>query len=66
MFHGFTYPDESNDGKLSARMWYPVMRHGVIEFIRPEECSVIREIKSQLTKKFVPGENLGLAEEGMQ
>jgi len=26
MFHGFTYPDESGDGKLSARMWYPVMR----------------------------------------
>jgi len=67
MFHGFTYPDESSDGKLSARMWYPVMRHGVIEFVRPEECPVIREIKSQHPKRFVPGENLCLAdEEGIQ
>jgi len=67
MFHGFTYPDESGDGKLSARMWYPVMRHGIVEFVRPEECLVIREIKSQHPKTFAPGESLRLAdEEGMQ
>jgi len=66
MFHGFTYPDESGDGKLSARMWRPVMRHGIIEFIRPEECPVIREIKSQNPKRFVLGESFRLAdEEGM-
>jgi CRISPR-associated protein Cas5d len=65
MFHGFTYPDESGDGKLSARMWHPVMRHGIVDFIRPEDCPVTREIKSQHPKMFVPGENLSLAEEEM-
>lgn len=42
MFHGFTYADEAYDektqGKLTQNFWTPVMRNGVIKFIRPEEC----------------------------
>lgn len=66
MFHGFTYPDESSDGKLSARMWYPVMQNGIVKFIPPESCPVIREIKSQHPMMFVPGENFSPVDEEMQ
>lgn len=43
MFHGFTYADEAYDeatrGKLTQNFWNPVMKNGVIDFIRPEKCS---------------------------
>lgn len=58
MFHGFNYPDEDGKGKLQARFWYPKMRGGVIEFCRPEECPVIRDIKNQGTKSFAGDKNL--------
>lgn len=57
MFHGFTYPDESEDRKMVARFWSPVMRKGIIEFIAPQACPVQREIKSYAAKQFVQGEN---------
>lgn len=38
MFHGFDYPDETGRAELVARFWRPVMRDGIIRFIRPEEC----------------------------
>lgn len=38
MFHGFDYPDETGGDDLIARFWRPVMKNGIIEFIRPEEC----------------------------
>ena len=38
MFHGFTYPDEGGNEDLTARFWAPVMRKGIIDFIRPEDC----------------------------
>lgn len=38
-FHGFDYPDETGSQELVARFWRPVMRKGIIEFIRPDECS---------------------------
>ena len=42
MLHGITYADEDEGGMMSERLWRPVMEHGVIQFIRPEECPVIR------------------------
>ena len=63
MFHGFTYPDEGNKETLYARFWYPVMKRGVIDFVRPEDCSITREIKSQKQKTFTIGKNLSLIEE---
>ena len=53
MFHGFTYPDEGGDGKLHVRLWHPIMKNGVIEFIRPEECTITKEVKSQSPKLFI-------------
>lgn len=63
MFHGYTYPDECGENKLYARLWYPVMKNGVIEFIRPEECTITKEIKSQRQKLFVVGKNLHAVDE---
>lgn len=57
MFHGFNYPDETGENKLEARLWTPVMKNGVIQFMRPEECSIISPIKNQEIKIFREGEN---------
>lgn len=56
-FHGFTYADEG-DGRLVTRLWYPKMLDGVIDFCRPEECPVQREIHEQAAKPFALGQNL--------
>ena len=58
MLHGFTYPDEDGSGQMSERLWQPVMKDGVVNFIRPEECPVVRPIRKQRVKRFVPNENL--------
>lgn len=56
MFHGFIYPDEyvrdDEKGKLVATLWTPVMKHGVIHFIRPEECPWHRVVGSGDIKRF--------------
>lgn len=56
MFHGFTYPDEivkeEEKGKMVASFWKPVMKNGVIHFIRPEECEIRRVIKEGTIKMF--------------
>ncbi len=42
MLHGITYPDEAfseeTKDKMTLRFWRPVMRNGIVEFIRPEAC----------------------------
>ena len=61
MYHGITYADEaelSDDmGKMTVRLWSPVMKDGVIDFIRPEECELKRHIKEMPIKIF--GEEMG-------
>lgn len=57
MFHGFTYPDENEAQELQARIWVPTMRDGIIKFVRPEDCEVIRSIKNWEPKKFEAGKN---------
>lgn len=69
MFHGFTYPDEAKgeqEGKLTARFWLPKMENGVIHFIRPEECTIQRELFEMNAKEFSleKGNFSGLAEFG--
>lgn len=66
MVHGFTYPDdalrEEEKGKLSVRFWNPVMKKGVIEFIRPESCCIRRELRKMKMKEFGIGNFVGLDE----
>lgn len=63
-FHSFIYPDQNEDKNLIANFWYPVMKRGIIEFPKPEDCPVSRVIKKGLVKEFVIGENYQLVEEG--
>lgn len=56
MSHGLTYPDEipsqEETGMLTARFWRPVMKYGVIDFIRPEQCTITRDIREMKKTQF--------------
>jgi CRISPR-associated protein Cas5d len=56
MHHGFTYPDEAwseeTAGMLTSRLWYPVMRKGVIDFPPPERCPILRPVRAMDMKHF--------------
>ncbi len=68
MLHGINYPDETGVDKLGTRLWNVRMENGIIDFIRPEECTMVTETKNYTAKSFVKGKNFcGLdefAEEG--
>ena len=57
MFHGFDYPDETGESKLSARFWRPIMNNGIIRFDRPEACEVKRYVRDMTVKTFGVGES---------
>ncbi len=46
MFHGFDYPSETGVEELHARFWAPVMKNGVVDMIKPSECTIRRFIRS--------------------
>lgn len=56
MMHGITYPDEAyseeTKGKMTVRFWKPVMKKGVIDFPKPEECTVNKYIYDMDIKPF--------------
>ncbi len=56
MYHGMTYADEAyseeTKEKLTANFWYPVMKKGVIRFLRPEECPMHKYIREMSVKPF--------------
>ena len=56
MYHGITYADEaySEDtrGSMTANFWYPVMKNGVIRFLRPEECPLHKQLGEMTMKAF--------------
>lgn len=58
MFHGFDYPDETGSDELHSRFFYPVMRDGIIEFPRPEECEIRRFVRKMSVKQFALAENM--------
>lgn len=73
MVHGLNYPDETGRDQLEVRLWRPVMERGVVKFIRPEACELVRTVKEMKPKAFDIGhmesvdalyEQLG--EEGME
>ena len=51
MFHGFDYPTENDSEMLFARFWNAKMNHGIIEFPRPENCTIKREIRNYSARK---------------
>ncbi|MFD2115580.1 type I-C CRISPR-associated protein Cas5c [Paenibacillus yanchengensis] len=52
MIHGINYPDETGKEELAVRLWNPVMKHGTIDFIRPEACTLVRPIRQAVMKNF--------------
>jgi len=52
MFHGFDYPDETGKDELVSRFWHAIMRCGVLEFPRPDECEASRFIRKMAAKEF--------------
>lgn len=56
MYHGITYADEAicpeDFGKMTVRLWTPIMKDGIIDFLRPEECELKRHIKDMSMKAF--------------
>jgi CRISPR-associated protein Cas5d len=60
MFHGFDYPDESGKDEFYSRFWRPKMVNGVIQFIRPEQCTIRKFVRPMTAK---PPESVGLEEE---
>jgi CRISPR-associated protein Cas5d len=63
MFHGFDYPTETGKDELNSRFWRPKMIDGIVEFIRPEQCSIRKFIKKM--KPHPPNSN-GLEEESLK
>lgn len=56
MFHSFSYPDEREGGKsepvLISNFTDELMHHGLIRFIRPEECQIHHSLRSYSFKTF--------------
>lgn len=63
MFHGFDYPDETGENALASRYWQAVMRKGVLDFPRPEECPHRRRLRVMTAKEFKLRDNLLPVEE---
>ena len=55
-YHGMSYPDEAikneDKNKLSVRFWRPVMRNGVIDFLPPEQCKLVKYLRNMNAKIF--------------
>lgn len=62
MFHGFDYPDESGKNELISRFWRPKMQNGIVEFERPEVCSIKKFVKNISATQLI---SVGLQEEGL-
>ena len=56
MYHGITYADEGYSdetrGYMTANFWRPVMKYGVIEFLRPEECPIHKPLHPMTKQPF--------------
>lgn len=57
MVHGINYPDETGKNTMQVRLWRPVMKNGVIDFIRSEQCKIIRELRPAEMCGFLPEQN---------
>lgn len=62
MFHGFDYPDESGGNEFYSRFWRPKMVNGVVEFIRPEKCTIRKFVRPMNAE---PPVSIGFEEEGL-
>lgn len=52
MVHGINYPDENKDEIFGVRLFRPTMKNGIIEFKRPEEVEIIKNLRKYKKKEF--------------
>ncbi|AIQ11716.1 type I-C CRISPR-associated protein Cas5c [Paenibacillus durus] len=52
MVHGINYPDETGRKERETRLWRPKIEHGIIRYIRPEECTLLRKTGEGHIKSF--------------
>ncbi|WP_251553919.1 type I-C CRISPR-associated protein Cas5c [Neobacillus muris] len=52
MVHGINYPDETGKNEMEVRIWNPVMKDGVIQFPRPDQCTQTRKVREMEPKQF--------------
>lgn len=52
MVHGLNYPDETGHNQMGVRLWQPIMRKGIIEFIKPNECSHVQGVRKMNPEEF--------------
>ncbi|MEG0614275.1 MAG: type I-C CRISPR-associated protein Cas5c [Oscillospiraceae bacterium] len=57
MLHGFDYPDNTGVDELAVRLWQPIMKNGVVDFIRPEDCRIRQKLHDMKAKNFSIDEN---------
>lgn len=62
-YHSISYPDENGAGEMRVKFWNPVMKNGVIEFIKPNDCPKERVIKKMQMKTFSDQNIKGVDEE---
>jgi CRISPR-associated protein Cas5d len=58
MFHSFGYPDETGTDELHSQFWQATLKKGILEFPRPEACTVRRIVRPMSVKAFGIGTNL--------
>lgn len=58
MFHSFSYPDETGVDELHSNLWQATMKKGVLEFPRPEQCTVSHFVRPMSIKEFGIDSNL--------
>jgi len=55
MVHGINYPDETGRNQMEVRLWNPVMKNGIIKFLRPDQCTIVKRIRTMKPKAFDRG-----------
>lgn len=63
MVHGITYPEKEDEKNMEVRLWNVHMKDGVINFIRPDECTITMPSTKYSVKHFEPGVSLTLADD---
>ena len=51
---------------MTVNLWNPVMKKGIIEFIRPEQCSIHKPLHDMKMKVFEDKKNFSCVEENVE
>ncbi len=66
MFHSFAYPDETGGDNLESLFWQATLKNGILQFPRPEDCTVRRVVRPMIVKPFGIDDSLQVVEQTEQ